>query len=236
MELQLAYILLGLLMCIVIIRIGRHAVLKANNENPKKANSATIKIIIGLLLWHLYIFFLDQIGILRSYTLPPRFPLLTVAPLFIFTGIFIYKQRNKMWIKVIPAHWLIFYQSFRIVIESLFVFSVAAGVLHKNVTIEGYNYDMLFGCSAIPIAWLIMKNEQKYRKLAMIWNYFGLVVIAFIIFLFITSIFFPSMYGTDINKFPIEFTHYPYILVAAFLMPSAVFMHILSIVNLNQNK
>jgi len=114
------------------------------------------------------------------------------------------------------------------VIESLFVASVAQGVLHKNVTVEGYNYDMFFAASALIIGFLFIKKMVS-DKVVLMWNYLGLFVIAIIIFLFNATLYLPEMFGPDTLPFPAEFIQYPYSVVAGFLMPSAVFIHVLSI-------
>jgi hypothetical protein len=70
--------------------------------------------------------------------------LLLVLPAFLFTGIFLTKNRKKDWIMIIPEEWLTSIQSFRVLVEILFVYSVSAKVLHPLETIEGYNFDMVF--------------------------------------------------------------------------------------------
>ena len=219
-------------MTLIIFKIGFTAINKTF-DNKARIKSKKRLLVAGLLLWHVYIFAIAQTGILESYDLPPRFPILLIIPAIVFTGIFAYKNKNKAWLQNIPACWLLFYQTFRIIIESLFVFTVAAGFLHKNVTIEGYNYDMIFGYSSLLVGWLFIRNYNFSYALTKAWNYLGLVVIAVIIFLFISTTYFPSFYGSDTMLMPIEFTYYPYVLVAGFLMPSAVFMHVLSLVQLN---
>jgi hypothetical protein len=114
------------------------------------------------------------------------------------------------------------------------VFSVAQGVLHQNVTIEGYNYDMLIGLSA-PIIGYFFVSKSLSIKVLKAWNILGLLVLASVIFVFFTSIFFPAFYGPDYTAFPSNFGTYPYVLVAGFLMPLAVFIHFLSIIVINKN-
>ena len=228
MDLEHLYLGLSLLMSILIIRIGMRA-----TENIQTFK-ITLLLIIGLVVWHGYLYFIASTGMLKVYDFPPRLLIFLVLPAFIFTGFFIFFNKDKKWLKNIPEHWLIFYQSFRILIEVLFVFTVARGFLHPNVTIEGYNYDMVYASTALIVGFLLLKDKYAYKQLALYWNYFGLVVIGFIIFLFVTHIYFPHIYGSGNPPFPTEFGTYPYILVPGFLMPSAVFMHVLSIVQLKR--
>lgn len=234
MILKLGYLALSLIMTLLLIGIAKNALYKTFNK--QMARKKLLLVVLGLLAWHLYILLMGTSGFLNNFEFPPRFALFLILPAFLFTGIFAYLNRNNAWLQNVPPSWLVYYQSFRILIETLFVFTVAAGILHKNVTIEGYNYDMVFGYSAPIIGYLFSRNIIKYRNLAIAWNYLGLAVIAFIIFLFMSTIYTPSLYGEELNLMPMEFTNYPYVIVAAFLMPSAVFVHVLSLTQLHTLK
>ncbi len=232
---QLGYILLTLLMTCIILFGYNYGLTKI--ETDKSTRKKRIFILgIGLILWFTYAFILSKIGVLQNLELPPRFPILLILPAFLFIGIVLFKHRNSKIINVIPSSWLIYYQGFRVFIELLFAATVAIGTLHPEVTFNGYNYDILFAFTAPVVAFLVFNKKVLSKKIALIWNYIGLGVIAFIIFLFITTIFIPSIWGSTQSLVPIEFISFPYLLVPSFLMPSAIFMHILSIVQLSKKK
>lgn len=235
MELQLGYIGLSLLMTIIIYFIAARAINDKGNFD-RKVKRKSLLLVIGLVLWHVYLFLIAQSGFLQDFSFPPRVVLVVILPAFIFTGIFIFRNRNNQWIQHIPPHWLLFYQIFRILIETLFVFSVAKGVLPYHVTIEGYNMDLIFAFTAPVIGFLVYKRHKRSINLAIAWNFLGLTVIATILFLFMTTIYFPEFFGSSEPLMSKEFGVYPYPLVAGFLMPSAVFMHVLSIVQLIKRK
>lgn len=230
--LELAYLALTLVMMIILLLIGKTAIDKTFTERAIRTQKIMF-MALGLLAWQVYIFVLARAGVTQDFSFPPKFALFLIIPAFIFTGIFMAKNRQHAWIQNIPQHWLVYYQAFRVLIETLFVYSVAAGILHPNVTIEGYNYDMVFASTAPIIGLLVFQFNVLSKKIALLWNYLGLAVIAVIIFLFLSTIYFPHIYGIGTNPFPTEFGSYPYVLVPGFLMPSAVFMHVLSIVQLN---
>ena len=234
MTLKITYIIFTLLMLIILVLLGKTAINKTTIKETK-VNKKLLILIGGLLSWQLYIYLITKSGYLLNFDFPPRFAIFLILPLFIFTGVFLYRNRNKSWILAIHPHWLIFYQSFRILVESIFVASVTAGIINKEVTIEGYNYDMIFACTAPIIGFLAFKKTLS-KQLLILWNYLGLIVIASIIFLFITSIYAPQLFGSESTLLPLDSVKYPYILVAGFLMPSAVFIHVLSIMQLNKLK
>jgi len=234
MELQLAYIGLTLLMVIIVFKGGFHTINKtfpdAEIQNKKKQ-----KLVFGLLIWQLYILIIASSSFLVSYSFPPRFALLLIAPSFIFTAIFLYKNKNQQWILNIPQHWLIYIQTFRIAVELIFVFSVAKGILHKEASIEGYNYDMVLAITAPLIGLMVFKFKLLSEKWLIYWNYLGLAVLASVIFVFLTTTYTPELYGSSVPLLPLEALKYPYVLIAGFLMPLAVFIHVLSIVQLKKN-
>ena len=232
MSLKIGYLALTLLLIITLCIIGFHAIDRTFGKT-KKAQRKKMFLILGLLLWNLYIFALDGTGLLQTFELPPRFGLFLILPAFLFTGIFIYINRNSEWLQHIPKSWLVFIQAFRIGVETLFVFSITAGVLHSNVTIEGYNFDMILGITAPIVGFLFLKRILS-EKILVLWNYIGLLVLASVILVFMTTIFTPEIYGFEGTPMPMEFTRYPYTVVAGFLMPAAVFIHVLSIVQLSK--
>ena len=232
--LEFGYIALTVIMIIIILLGYNKTAKKSLSESIAKSN--TLKVTIGLFLWILYVTIIAKTGFLQEYSLPPRFPIFLIFPAFIFTGFFLYKYRNSQIIKDIPTSWLVYYQSFRIIIESLFVATVTVGFLHPEVTFEGYNYDILFGFSAPIIGFLAFNRKVISNNGLLIWNYLGLVVIAFIIFLFTTTTYFPEIWGSTETLANKEMVMAPYVYVAAFLMPSAVFMHVVSIIQLRKKK
>ena len=230
--LKLGYFTLALIVLCLLTLIAYRAIKGSTEQSMIRKN--TLLVMGGLGLWHLYHYILSAFGILSVIYFPPPFVTLLILPAFLFTGIFLYRNRQKKWILEIPSHWLAFYQTFRIAIETLFILSLPFGVLHPNVTLEGYNYDMLFAATAPIIGYLLYRDQIKYKTVALLWNYLGLVVIAVIIFLFQTTIFAPELYGPETPGFNPDTFYYPYALVAGFLMPSAVFIHLLSIIHLRR--
>lgn len=232
MGLKIAYIGLTLLTILFLVIIGN----KAINDSSINSKKDKTLLILALFVWQIFIFRLSSTDFLKSYDFPPRFAIAFIIPSFIFTGIFLYRSRNKNWIKSIPEQWIIYFQSFRILVEILFVFSVVQGIFNYQVTIEGYNFDMIFAFTAPIIAFLVYNKNVLSRKILIVWNYLGLSVLASVIFLFLTSVYKPEIYGSELPLLPLESMTYPYVLIAGFLMPAAVLLHILSILQLKEEK
>lgn len=230
MLLEIGYIVLTIITLSFLLFIGFKAISNTSN-NPKKDK---LTLVIGLLSWQLFIIIISLSGIIKSYNFPPRFAIAFIIPSFIFTGIFLSRNKNKQWIQAIPEQWIVYYQSFRVMVETLFVFTVAKGILPTLVSIEGYNFDMILGASAPIITYLVYNKKILSRKVILIWNFTGLAILASVIFLFLTGTYKPELYGSETPLIPLEAFTYPYVLIAGFLMPVAVFLHVLSIIQLSR--
>lgn len=186
------------------------------------------------LLWFIYVYLISQSDILLDRSFPPRFPILLIMPLFLFTGIFLYKKRNSHTLHAIPRHLPIAFQSFRAVIEVLFYFTFLRGLFPEVATFAGYNFDFIIGLSAPVVAYIASKITDP-TKLLVAWNIVGLAFLANAVFIVFTSFYFPEVWGSSEPLLPFEFLKYPFVLLPAFFMPSAVFMHVLSLVQLRKN-
>ena len=230
---EIGYIALSVLMNSILFLFGLYAINKTVENQSKKRNKILL-LLSALIIWQIYLLIVGRSGMLQDYSFPPRVVLFLILPAFLVIAVFLYTNKNKPWIHAIPKQWLIFYQTFRIGIETLFVVSVAKGVLPAIVTIKGYNVDLIFAITAPMVAVYLYVRRAKAVKIALLWNYLGLMVIATIIALFVTTIYFPQLYGSKVALMPKAFGLYPYPIVPGFLMPSAVFIHVLSIMQLRK--
>lgn len=207
---------------------------KAINATSAKKNTPKFILTMSLMAWQVYIMLLSSTPFLQDYSFPPRFALAFILPSFLFTGVFLSRSRNKKWIQSIPEQWLIYFQSFRILVETLFVLALAEGIFNYHVTIEGYNFDLIFALTAPLIGLLVFRFKILPRRVLKWWNCAGLVVFASIIFVFMTCIYVPEWYGGSNALIPMQAFTYPYVLIAGFLMPAAVFLHVLSLLQLRK--
>jgi len=230
--LQLSYILLFVLLLSIILWIVNLAMQKNSLPIQKRKRTLGI-IIISLLTWVIVQFSVSKTGFYLDLSLPPRIPLFMILPLFLFTAIFLFTNKGSKILNAIPIHLPVAYQSFRAFIEVLFYFTFLKGILPVQVTFEGANYDVLFGLSAIFMG-IYASRAGASKKVLIAWNVLGIAVVAFAAFTFISSFYFPSFWG-DIAA-PEGFNKFPFLLLPAFFMPSAIFMHILSIIQLSNGQ
>jgi len=231
--LEISYILLSLLMAILII-VGNYMVGKNFFDDKRKLNSNTIKVILFLVGLTAYLSILSFTKVLTDFGLPPRFPIFLVIPLLSFCIYFYIKNRNNEFIQSIPLHWTAFYQSFRILVEVLILYTFLKGIMPKEATFEGLNFDIVMGISALPIGFLIYKTGRKYKTFLRIWNIVGILMVLFVALIVATNVYQPQIWGYTEPSVKKEFMQLPYLLLPGFLAPSAIFIHLISLIQLNK--
>ncbi len=185
-----------------------------------------------LFLWCSYIFLVGYSGFLKVTSLPPRMPLFLVFPIFGFIIWFFVSKRFTHYFKPIPICVPLFFQSFRIFVEGLIWWSYLKGLSTVEMTFEGYNYEIIFGLTAIIIG-LLAYHKLVGPKFIIFWNVIGLNFLAVIVGVFVSIVYFPIIWGYKGVVINPEFMTFPYMLIPALYMPIAVFTHIFSII---QNK
>ncbi|MBK9017345.1 MAG: hypothetical protein IPM82_26655 [Saprospiraceae bacterium] len=189
---------------------------------------------IGAAAWLCYIAGLASTGFFQVFTMPPRFPIFLVLPAFVFIGWFFWSGRAEHLLRAVPKHQPIYLQSFRIVVELLILGMFKKGMATYEPTLEGYNFDMVMGLTAPFVAWLVFNKKWLPEKLALIWNYIGLLALANVVFIFISLFVKPQLWGYAETPVSPEFGTMPYLLIPAVYMPLAVFLHVFSIRQLSR--
>ncbi len=223
MILEALILLLAVFLILIILRATRHL---ADEMAEYSRLPLTMSIFIGI--WLIYLSVLSYTEILADFSMPPKMPMLVVLPLFILITITLFNKATSDFVTVTSVSWLIYIQSFRIIVELIIWGAHKQGVLPLSVTFEGYNYDVLVGLTAIPLAYYA-RREKIAPALLLFWNIAGLLILANTVRLFITAAYFPLEIGYDSPMIDMHFTKLPYLLIAGFFMPLAVFIHALSI-------
>lgn len=157
---------------------------------------------------------------------PPRWPLL---PLTAFLAIFfiVRTTKAKTLLTNIPRAWPIAAQTFRVGVELALFALHAEGRAPVQITFEGRNFDILVGLTAPLVSWLVAKRDLA-RGAVIAWNVLGLAVLANTVGTVATST--PGPLHLNWAGAPLTaIVEWPIIWLPAFLMPLAVFLHIVSL-------
>jgi len=216
------------LACIILILTGLRAVLKKTNWEKNMQNKIFFGTTFILVLWIGLLTVLSYKGFFSDFSkLPPRPGLAMLMPLPIIILIAFSKTGTRL-LQTVPSHWLVFMQSFRIVVELLLLFAFMAGKLPVQMTFEGRNFDVITGVLALPVGYLLARKKSYASKLGIAFNIVGIILLLNILVIAVLSMPTPIRYfmnepsNTLVGQFP-------FILLPGVLVPIAYTMHIFSL-------
>lgn len=222
-----SFIALTLVMATLLICGIRSAALKAL---PKQdAGKLTLRVIVAITAWLTYVTAISISGALQSASIPPRIPLLLIFPLLLFMAFAIRTNIFGKLLAATPAHFLIYPQVFRLAVELLLLALFHDGLVPEAATFAGYNYEIIVAITALATGYIAYRKKKTLYSYITIWNISGLATLAIVVFIFITSAYFPFIYRNGAKLSMKDFGSFPNTLLAGFLMPLAVFLHITSL-------
>ncbi|NOQ73984.1 MAG: hypothetical protein GQ574_18405 [Crocinitomix sp.] len=213
----------------------RNGLLRMGLELPKVKKRLVI-LIAAFGIWAIYLYLIGESGLLWHFEMPPRFLLMIFLPIAIITVFIFIKNRKSPIFEAIPKQKILYFQSFRIVVELVILATYLEGVFPVETTFEGYNYEIIVAILAPIVAYAVYSKKWLSENVALAFNYLGLATLAIIIFIVITSLYFPSVWGNSAPRIAEEFSHVPYLLLPGFLAPAAIFAHIFSIMQIRKTK
>ena len=123
----------------------------------------------------------------------------------------------------LPFAWLIGFQCFRLPLELVMHQAAAAGIMPEQMTFTGYNFDILTGVTAIPVAWMAARGSAP-RWLLIVWNPLGSVLLAVIIWIALASMPNVALFGREsLNTWVAD---PPYIWLPGVLVQAALLGHL----------
>ena len=213
--------------CIIIIMAGFRKVLgRSDWAQPKqqKVFNNTLWIIAA---WLVIVGALAYAGFFRNFNFPPRPVLSILVPLIIILFI-TFSKKGTYLLQLVPPHWLLMMQSFRIAVELLLWMAFTKGLLPEQMTFEGRNFDVLSGILGLVIGYIIMQNKTSWRIWALLYNIIGLGLLLNILVVAVLSMPTPWRYFMNgpANEIVAEF---PFIYLPGVLVVIAFSFHIFSL-------
>ena len=152
------------LVCLVLILAGLRAGLKRTNWQKNRQNKIFFGTVFVLITWIGLLTILSSNGFFADFSkLPPRPALAMLIPLPIIILVAFSKTGTQL-LQTVPSHWLVFIQSFRIIVELLLLFAFLAGKLPVQMTFEGRNFDVVTGVLALPVGYLLAKKKVMHQN------------------------------------------------------------------------
>lgn len=181
-----------------------------------------------LIAWLILLGILSIRGFFADFSrLPPRLALALLPPLPALM-LFLRSRAGKQLLQHIQPHWLIYLQSFRILVEIAIWVLVRNGSLPVQMSFEGRNFDILSGLLAFPVGYYCFVKRSWPPVIALLYNITGLVLLVNIVG--ISALSMPNALRVFHNQPDSSLlTRFPFIYLPGLLVPLAYTLHILSI-------
>ena len=181
-----------------------------------------------LIAWLLLLGILSIRGFFTNFSqLPPRlsFALLVPLPLVL---LFTRSRSGKQFLHHIQPQWLIYLQSFRILVEVTLWLLVRNGSLPVQMSFEGCNFDIHTGLLAFPVGYYCFVKKSWPPVAALLYNIAGLLLLLNIVA--ISTLSLPTPLRVFHNQPDSSLlTMFPFIYLPGLLVPLAYTLHILSL-------
>jgi hypothetical protein len=120
---------------------------------------------------------------------------------------------------------IIGYQSFRLPLELVMHRAASIGLMPEQMSFSGWNFDIVTGTLAIPVAWLAARGRVS-DGLIRAWNIIGTLLLVNIVGIAVASLPMFAAFGPD--RLNTWVAHAPYIWLPGVLVPAALFGHLVT--------
>src|SRR6516164_4569326 len=218
------------LMAYGLIGLGLWLGLESTDLTSGQRRTTWLAVMIPYTLWMAVAWSAAINGVFRTGTSPPPVPLLPLAiflPVIIGAPLLLLSKRVGQVLDAMPASWLVALQLYR-VFGSWALAAGLRGALPSVFGVPAGIGDVLTGVFAVPAAIAVATSTAQGRRAAIAWNILGLADFAVAITLgVITS---PGRFQLIVpDVLSIGAGAYPGVLTPAFVVPSSILLHALSL-------
>ena len=181
-----------------------------------------------MFFWAVVLTVLSLSGFFVDFShLPPRVGFAVLVPLPIVLIVAFSRSGTEL-LRRIPPQRLVYWQSFRILVEIVLWVNYMRGLIPVQMSFEGRNFDVLSGLLAIPVGYFCFVRKSWPRWVVVVYNIVGLALLLNIIIISVLSMPTPLRYFHN-EPANTLLGHFPYIFLPGLLVPLAYSLHILSL-------
>src|SRR6516225_1796475 len=211
-----------------LIGLGLWLGLESTDLTPGQRRTTWLAIMIPYTLWFAVAWSAAINGVFRTGASPlPLLPLAIFLPVIVGAPLLLLSKRVGQVLDAMPVTWLVALQLYR-VFGAVWLVGGLRGTLPGVFGLPTGIGDVLTGLFAVPAAIAVATGTAQGRRTAIAWNIFGLADFAVAITLgLITS---PGSFQLIVpNVQSIGAGAYPNVLTPAFVVPSSILLHALSL-------
>lgn len=209
------------------IAVGLWLGLERTDLTPSERRATWLAVMIAYTLWMAVAWSAAINGAFRTGTRLPTLPLAIFLPVIIGAPLLLLSKRVGQVLDAMPASWLVALQLYR-VFGSWALVAGLSGTLPGIFGVPAGIGDTLTGLFAVPAAIAVATGTAQGRRAAIAWNILGLA--DFVVAVTLGAITSPGPTQLIVPDVPsIGAGAYPGVLTPAFVVPSSILLHALSL-------
>jgi len=211
-----------------LILLGTWLGLERADLAPGQRRATWLAIMVPFTLWAAAAWSAAINGVFRTdYSQLPLLPVAIFLPLVIGTPLLLLSKRVGQLLDAMPTNWLVALQLYRVVGSQWLAYWLL-GRLPGLWALPAGSGDVLTGLFAVTAATALASGTAEGRRAALLWNIFGLA--DFVVAITLGMIITPGPFQLIIPQGPnIGLDGYPNVLTPAFVVPSSILLHVLSL-------
>ena len=157
-------------------------------------------------------------------TLPPRLFLIGVLPALVMIALMFVTTKGRAFIDRLDLKRLTYFHAIRIPVEIILGMLCHQGLVARQMTIEGSNFDLISGVTAPIVAYLAFRNGVN-RKLVLGWNILCLLLLMNVVITAVLAL--PSpIQQIAFDQPNVAVLSFPYNLLPSLVVPLVLFAHL----------
>jgi len=211
-----------------LIVLGTWLGLERTDLTPGQRRATWLAIMVPFTIWAAVAWSAAINGVFRTdYSQLPLLPAAIFTPVVIGAPLLLLSKRVGQLLDAMPTNWLVALQLYRVVGSQWLAYWLLGRLLGLWALPAGTG-DVLRGLFAVPAAMALASGTADGRKAAILWNMFGLA--DFVVAITLGMIITPGPFQLIIPQGPnVGLDGYPNVLTPAFVVPSSILLHALSL-------
>lgn len=192
----------------------------ANNENKK--------VILGILIWGVFVGVLGGLGFYKVVdATPPRFIFL-LGPVTLFVLFLFMTKKGRRFLDSLDLKWLTLLHVVRLPVEMILHAIFLSGLIPVYMTYEGYNFDIISGITAPIVYYLVFVKNILGNRFLLVWNFICLALLLNILTIAVLSAQTP-LQQLAFDQPNIGVTYFPFVWLPTIIVPIVLLSHLASI-------
>ena len=211
-----------------LIALGTWLGLERTDLTPSQRRTTWLAIMLPFTLWAALAWSAAINGVFRTdYSQLPLLPATIFLPVVTGAPLLLLSKRVGQLLDAMPTNWLVALQLYRVVGSQWLAYWLL-GQLPGLWALPAGSGDVLTGLFAVPAAMALASGTAEGRKAAILWNIFGLA--DFVVAITLGMIITPGPFQLIVPPGPnVGLDIYPNVLTPAFVVPSSILLHALSL-------